>query len=177
MITLEKDEKIIMKIRKHSLLVVWEVLMLSVLFFMPFILIRIISLLGIIQFQGNILYLTFALGGIWLLFLWISFFSFWTGLYFDVWIITNYRVIDIDQKRLFHREIATIRFSHIQDVVVEIKGILASFFDYGTIRVQSAGTQQEFVMHYVAKPYDAKDAILRLIHKDTERPWPVQMGK
>jgi hypothetical protein len=54
---------------------------------------------------------------LWVLTLWIFFFLDWTKYYLDVWYVTQKRIIIIDQKALFDREISNVRFDKIQDVL------------------------------------------------------------
>lgn len=168
MLSLDHNEHIILKIRKHWFLLAVHVVILTALFILPLILARVVAYFNILHFGGNAAALAAVFVGIWLLALWISFFSFWTTFYFDVWVVTNKRIIDIDQRRLFNREIATMRLDRIQDIVIEVRGILASVLNLGVLKVQSAGESQEFVMTGVAEPYKVKDAIARLANQAAE---------
>lgn len=77
---------------------------------------------------------------------WTSFFYAWTREYFDVWHVTNMRIIAISQKEIFTRDEAFMELSRIQDVFFEKDGFLSTVLGYGKLRVQSAGTLQEFVI-------------------------------
>src|SRR3990172_10632327 len=54
------------------------------------------SMNGLLAFIENI----FAM------FIWIFFFMIWIDYYFDVWIITNLRIVNIEQKGLFNRMVS-----------------------------------------------------------------------
>ena len=165
----ESDEQILMKIRKHWLIIFGRVLMLVVLMFLPYLAWGVASRFGIIQIQGNTTALGAALSGMWFLLLWMAFFNFWTtGYYLDLWIVTNKRIIDIQQKRFFSREIGSLRLDRAQDVEVEVDGFLESVFGVGHIRVQSAGEIQEFTMDGIARPYQVKDELSKLINQAVE---------
>jgi uncharacterized membrane protein YdbT with pleckstrin-like domain len=77
---------------------------------------------------------------------WVSFFYAWTKDYFDVWYVTDRHIIAIDQKQIFDRDEAFMELSRIQDVSFEKSSFLATFLDYGNLKVQSAGVEQEFIM-------------------------------
>jgi hypothetical protein len=81
---------------------------------------------------------------------WTSFFFAWTKDYFDVWHVTNEHIIAINQKEIFEREESFMELERIQDVFFERSGILGTALNFGILRVQSAGTEQQFVMEYVA---------------------------
>ena len=57
-------------------------------------------------------------------------FYFW---YFNVLILTNKRVIDIDQKRFFERIVSDVSHHHIKDVVLKVRGLSQTFFRSGTL--------------------------------------------
>jgi hypothetical protein len=98
---------------------------------------------------------------------WISFFFFWTKSYFDVWYITNQHIIAINQKELFERDEAFMELTRIQDVFFEKSGFLGTFLGYGTLKVQSAGTVQEFVIEDV---HDVEQVAHRLMElRDTAK--------
>lgn len=77
--------------------------------------------------------------------------------YLDIWIVTNKRIINIEQQDLFHRTISEVRLSKVQDVTSESKGFFPTFFDYGQVYVQSAGETPRIIFEEVPKPqYIAK---------------------
>lgn len=84
----------------------------------------------------------------------------WMDQYLDMWIITTERVIDIEQSGLFSREISEIPIKHVQDVTIEVHGLIETFLKFGTIRIQTAG-EREFRINFVPKLYEAKDTILK----------------
>ncbi len=80
----------------------------------------------------------------------------------DAWIITNQRLIDIEQTGFFNNTVAELRLDKIQDLVVEIKGFFPSMMHYGTIRVQTASTVQLFALEDIPNPEEVRNVILRL---------------
>ena len=64
------------------------------------------------------------------------------------------------QKGLFYRDISTCRLNRIQDVTVEVRGLIPSLLDFGTITVQTAGEEDNFIIHGMPHPYEIKRAIL-----------------
>lgn len=85
----------------------------------------------------------------------------WMDWYLDVWILTEERIVDIEQMGLFGRNVAEFKLDRIQDVTVHAKGILETIFNYGDVRIQTAGEKEEFVFEQVPGPYAAKDIILK----------------
>ena len=76
---------------------------------------------------------------VWLLFLWIGAFVLWTNYYLDIWVITDKRVIDVNQRTLFHRDITSLRLEKIQDVSVDVSGLLATLFSFGKLTINTPG--------------------------------------
>ncbi|MEI6650434.1 MAG: PH domain-containing protein [Candidatus Moraniibacteriota bacterium] len=97
-----------------------------------------------------------------LLFLWVYIFLVWIGDYFDVWIVTNERIVNIEQKDLFTRRVSELRYSRIQDVTSEVTGVIPSILNYGDVSVQTAGELEHFLFHNVPDPTSIKDLVMKL---------------
>lgn len=92
---------------------------------------------------------------------WTSFFYAWTKHYFDVWYVTNMHIIAINQKEIFTRDESFMELARIQDVFFEKNGPLSHLLGYGKLRVQSAGTMQEFIIENV---HDVESVAHRLMN-------------
>ena len=102
-----------------------------------------------------------------LLLLWLYAFLVWIDYYFDVWIITNERVINIEQKGLFVRSVSELKFSRIQDVTSEVRGMLPTILNFGDVKVQTASDEDFFLFRQVPDPYHVKDVLMEQLR--TER--------
>lgn len=98
-------------------------------------------------------------------FTWITFFIIWIDYYFDVWIVTDKRIVNIEQNGLFARETSELRLEKIQDVTTDVKGVIPTFLNYGDIEVQTAGEQEKFIFKNIPDPYAVKDLIMNLQKK------------
>ncbi len=94
--------------------------------------------------------------------IWILFFILWIDYYFDVWVITNKRVINIEQKGLFSRDVSEVSLEKIQDITTNVTGILSTMMDFGDVQIQTAAEQEKFLFRRVPDPYGIKDIIVRL---------------
>jgi len=99
---------------------------------------------------------------VWLLFLWLFLFALWTLYYLNVWIVTNRRIIDVDQKGLFSREIAAARIENVQDVTINTHGILQTLFDFGTLTIHTASGSPDFHISNAAHPNLVRQKILAI---------------
>lgn len=104
----------------------------------------------------------------WLLIQWMLLANFWTDYYLDLWAITTRRVVLVDQRGFFRRFISSFRLERLQDMNIEVHGVLATLLDYGTIEAQTAGgSNEEFISNYMPKPRDIKATIIRAADKLT----------
>lgn len=164
MITLEEGEKIMGIVRKH-----WWILFtwgfgLFVMAVLP-IIVGITMLVFAPDGAGEkYFYIGGFLYSIWLSALWVIFFIEWTDYYLDVWVITDKRVVDIEHMGLFNRETSTVRFEDIEDITIEVHGIIPTLLRYGTITIQTAGSQNEFYIRNATNPEKAKEEIYTLIN-------------
>jgi hypothetical protein len=110
-----------------------------------------------------------ALWALWGLVLWTLFWQFWTTYFMDTWVITNRRIIDIDYHRLFDRNIAMLRLDRVQDVTTHVEGVMATMLKYGSVLVQTAGTQDEFLIDQIADPEGLRDTISSVVGLAADR--------
>jgi uncharacterized membrane protein YdbT with pleckstrin-like domain len=168
MINLEKGETILLKVRKHWIVLLTEAAFLIVVLTLPLIVYGVLQFANIqssIDIGGSMNALFVFLASLWLLYVWVAFFIIWTDYYLDVLIVTDKHIIDIEQRGLFNRELSTFRLDRVQDVTVEMRGIIQTVFNYGTVHVQTAGENREFTMVGVPNPFDIKSFISK--HHDT----------
>src|SRR3989344_3933660 len=158
MIQLAADENLIAVFRKHNFYFAVKIFSLIILALLPLFLYPVLLTVNAIAVSGiNYLLLFFYV--IFITLLWITGFVFWTNYYLDIWILTDKSLIDVEQIGLFSREVATLRLDKIQDIKVEVSGILDTMLHIGTVHVQTAGNEKEFVIPQVDSPDQVKDLI------------------
>ncbi len=91
---------------------------------------------------------------------WIALFVLLIDFSLDFWVLTDKRVIAVQQRGLFSQSVGEFELAKIQDVMVEVNGIIGTLLDYGTIKVSTAGEHQDFSFTYVPNPNAVRDAIL-----------------
>ncbi len=169
MIDLQPGETIVLKVRKHWFVLARQVALMLVLLVAPFAIWFANGYLHAITVPGDQGHLALALGALWALVVWLLFFVFWTNYYLDLWVVTDKHVMNLEQKSFFHREVGMIRLDRIQDITVEINGLLRTLLKFGRIRVQSAGEEEEFIMDDIADPDAIKLKIAELSDKAVDR--------
>ncbi len=160
---LEEGEYMVEKIRKHWIVYLQDFFLhaLGCIIFIisAYYLASKGSFGGVLQVETNYGAMILVM---FVLIFWTSFFYAWTKEYFDVWYITNEHIIAINQKQLFAREEAFMELVRIQDVSFEREGVLGTLLDFGRLKVQSAGMEQEFIIENVAHVEDKAHKIMDL---------------
>jgi len=118
------------------------------------------------SFSGN---LFLFLENLFFMLIWVIAFLIWIDYYFDIWIVTDRRIVNIEQKALFSRCISELELEKVQDITTEVRGVIPTFLNYGDIQVQTAGEQEKFLFRNVPDPYSIKDLIMSLQKKQEHR--------
>lgn len=172
MIEIDKNEEMLRVVHRHWFVLLSDILTLIFSLAIPILLLfllNIIPITKIFSFSGS----TFAAGGFfftsWILIIWMIAWKMWTTYYLDILIITDKRIFNIDQKSFFHRESGSFRIDRIQNVTVNQKGIIQTLLDFGTVHIETAGENEEFIAAYIADPYTIKKFINELQDRAIEK--------
>lgn len=92
-------------------------------------------------------------------YIWFNFLS-W---FFNVGIITSERIIDVDFHNVIYKEVTATKLDKVEDVTSKTGGYFQSFFDYGNVFIQTAGTEANIEFMNVPKPSDVSRVIHDLI--------------
>lgn len=164
------EEKVIFFIRRHIIIFIGQVLLVAVM--------------GLVPIAGYLL-----IGGIWpgllagpvsrpilvliasayYLNLWLFFLSLFVDYYLDAWIVTDDRVLNVEQHGLFSRTISELDLAKIQDVTSEVRGFFPYFFNYGMVFIQTAGEAKRFQFEQVPGPHEIRMRLLSLIEADRKK--------
>lgn len=90
----------------------------------------------------------------------------------NVFIITNRRIIDIDQKKVFEKHVAECPLENIQDIIYNKKGVLSTLFNVGTVVIHTGGGKGRIEFVDISKPEVIKELVMNVQHrhgKDSER--------
>lgn len=173
MINLHENEIVLAVIRKHWVIFVFEVSVVLALVFLPLVIVPFLYLVDLppevvanfAEVVGLFMYFYF----LWLIAIAHIVTVIWTDYFLDIWVVTNQRIIDLEQLGLFHRRISSCRLDLIQDVTISIPGVFATFVKYGNIHVQTAGQAGAFTMVGVDDPQLLKELIISEHHRAMEK--------
>jgi hypothetical protein len=157
------DEKVVKIIRKDVFILLNKVLLLLVLIALPLIFFYLFFLNSETLYDNPIVYPLLILGSsAYYLFVWAFFFFSFIDYYLDVWIITNQRIINIEQRGFFSRVISEQKLFRVQDVTSETHGVWSTLLRFGFVYVQTAGAKSRFIFEDVPHPNQVRDTIIKL---------------
>ena len=149
-------EQVILVLRAHPITqlpwIINSFFLLIILFCLNYIFINFLTLPQIIYVNFFVIAVTFA-------YVWFNFLR-W---FFNVGIITNERIIDIDFHGVIYKEVTEAQLPKVEDVTAKSGGFFASLFNYGNIFIQTAGTELNIEFENVPKPSEITKIINNLI--------------
>jgi uncharacterized membrane protein YdbT with pleckstrin-like domain len=164
---LKSYEHIEMLLRRHPIFLFWDFLLFVILAAAPIVVAFVLQSVVATILTGPVsMPIVAVLGSIYYLAIWLFFFSTILDYYLDIWVVTNDRVIAVEQQGLFSRTISEMDLWLIQDVTSEVNGVGATIFSYGTLSVQSAAEKARFHFENVHNPNGIRQRILDLADED-----------
>lgn len=82
---------------------------------------------------------------------------------FNVGIVTNERIVDVDFHGTLYKEVSVSSIDKIEDVTVKTGGFAASLFHYGNLFIQTAGTEKHIEFINIPNPTQVASIINNLI--------------
>ncbi len=79
----------------------------------------------------------------------------------DVYILTTQRVIDVDQKSLFHRVVSEAELKNIQDTNYEVEGFWRTMLNFGRVKILTASSGQSIVFEDISNPHKVQEMIIQ----------------
>ena len=137
-LNLHEDERILFVVRHHWAGFLGIIGLFTAMFLFSILVIFIGDLVVASQFSEYHNLLVMALSGYYL-FLLTFLFGSWLDYYYDVIFITGERILNVNQKGLLAREVSELSLRQVQDVSTSMDGVLRSYFNFGTLTVETAG--------------------------------------
>jgi hypothetical protein len=158
----DNDEVVIMLIRQSLIAVLGWVITSVFLFIIPFFLMPYLTTL---QYEGEKVFnglfiLSFTL--FWYLALFDYVFQRFLDWYFEVLLVTNKKIIDIDKGAT---NISETFLNNVQDVTSKMSSVLGQVLNIGSIHIQTAAEREEFEFHLIDNPSAVRDAISDMVAK------------
>lgn len=158
---LRENEHIILTLHRHWIILVFHFLYFIILFVSSIILLNYQT--TIIDVLGSGLYW----GGLSLY--WIVFLTFilldWINDELDLFIITDSRVIGIDQISALSRSVSECSLDRVQEVNAHTAGILQTIFGFGDVHIHTASETSNMVIRYAPDPIENARRINNVIQE------------
>ncbi|MBI3115165.1 MAG: PH domain-containing protein [Candidatus Kerfeldbacteria bacterium] len=149
------DEQIILFVRRHWFVLVRYVALFVVLALLPLaIQWLLVSFAGESPLGEGTLGDTLVTLTVYLYWLFVAMFAYasWLDYYLDYWVVTNRRIVSVEQKGLLARTVAQVYLQRVQDATAQQHGLFPTMLHYGDAFIQSAGEEARFVFAEVPNP-------------------------
>lgn len=147
------DEEIVFTLRQHPWVLAKPALILLAVF--------LVVLLSYYIWKINSISLGVIGAGVVFAIIYIS--VYWYSYINDICIVTNQRLIKIDQKGYFNRRVSETELDNIYNINYEIKGIIKSLLNYGDIKVSTVGDEVSvIIMANIENPHYIQEKIMDL---------------
>lgn len=163
----EADEQIILLLRRHLITNVPWIIVTLILLVLPLLVPTILTLTNQDLFfliPDNFLLIYLSLYYLIVIGYALLNFVLW---FYNVGLVTNFRVIDIDIVNFTSKNVSATAIDDIVDVEYTQQGFLQNTFDYGNVFMQTAGTKENFEFDLVPRPAVVADIVSDLI-RDTD---------
>ena len=157
--TKEKDEEVVLLLRQHPIVNVGWILVTVAMVYIPFL----VNMLGVLDGLPGSFKLIIILA--WYLVTLAFALESFMGWFFNVYIVTNKRVIDIDFVNLIYKEVSDANLDKIQDISYSMGGVARTVFNYGDVTIQTAAEVQEFEFKAVPDPARVTKIIKEFMEK------------
>ncbi|MBI3290141.1 PH domain-containing protein [Candidatus Microgenomates bacterium] len=154
--TAESGEKVVLFLRPHIVTNVPWIIIATVLFLAP----GVLSSFPLLTFLPGEFQVVAVLA--WYLVATAFVLESFLTWFFNIYILTDERVIDIDFHNLIYREISETKIDKIQDVTYKVGGVTRAIFHYGDVYIQTAGTVPNFDFMGVPQPNEVVKIIQEL---------------
>ncbi len=169
-------EKILYLLRRHPITFLPHVFLFVILTAIPFIMYVFLSSYFSDLFSDPVYFPLLVLSAsIYMLSILLFFYTEFIIFYLDIWIVTNDRIVDIEQHGLFSRSTSELDLFRIQDVTSDTHGLIATIFKYGTVTVKTASNNVHIVFRNVKNPDKIREDLIhysdidRKFHLGTEK--------
>ncbi|MCW1930064.1 MAG: PH domain-containing protein [Candidatus Kerfeldbacteria bacterium] len=166
------NETIVLFLRRHWIIAFAFVFRLFIMMLIPPIIAGVIYLINPdieIDQTSGLYILVIELVSIYYLSTFLVYLHSFVDYHLDFWVVTNQRIISIEQNGLFNRTIAELHVEKVQDVSSAVKGKIQTFLNYGHVYIQTAGAIEKFSFDEVPNPSHVAKVILQVHDRMTQQ--------
>jgi len=162
--TQSHEEKIVLLLRRHPITNIPWIIMALLLLIAPSLL-RYFSLPSFIPSNYTILGVM-----VWYLLTLAFIFENFLTWYFNVDIVTDERIVDVEFANLIYKDISDAKIDDIQEVQVIVGGVLRTIVNFGSVFIQTAAEKPNFEFRDVPNPEQVSKIIdkLRILEEEEQ---------
>ena len=148
----EDNEVIELFLRQHAFVNIFWVSTTIVLLIFPAIFLQLDAILGFnyaLQIPLNLL-----IGGLIIYYLLVMAYALeqFLSWYFNVYIVTNMHIVDVNFYSLLSKEVVEISLNDIEVISHNVDGVLGSLFHFGNVHIETAAEQKRILFEKVPRP-------------------------
>jgi hypothetical protein len=158
----DEDEEIILFTRRHFITNLPWIIVASLALLIPLLFSPVLQLLNLPLFRLPLSAAIILLCFYYLIIIGFAFYNYLDWFY-NIGIVTQKRILDIDFMHLSYIDIAITQLPEIEDVIHRQKGFFASFFDYGDVIAHTIPGKENFVFERIPHPTQVVDIMSKLM--------------
>lgn len=164
------DEQVIFFLRRHPIVLISNMVLITAFAAIPFVVRWFILANDPQLFTGPVTGPAIRLmASAYALLTWLFYFATFVDYYLDAWVVTNERIVNVEQNGLFRRTVSELDLARIQDITSQVKGPVPFFFGYGDVYVQTASEEERFDFEQVKKPEEIRKRLLALVEAEKQK--------
>jgi hypothetical protein len=170
----QPNERILLIVREHWFRLFVKMAVVAVLTLLPYLFTTLLGSNMPQLYTERGAALVTLVAQIYYLALLLALFVIWILYYLNMHIVSEERIVDIDQVGLLNHVVSELNIETIEDVSSETTGLFGNVLDYGTVFIQTAGATERFQFEKVPNPARIASIILEVYeqHDNKERPKP-----
>ena len=168
----QPNEKVVLAVREHWLRLAIKIAAILILSLLPWVFSLLTVGTNIIETSITAEAIVKTISSVYYLGLLVALFIVFVLHYLNIHIVSEERIVDIDQTGLLFREVSELNIETIEDVTSQKKGLLGNIFNYGTVFVQTAGATERFEFDNISDPEKITAVILKLYEQHDRRESP-----
>lgn len=171
----QQNEKIIVAVREHWFRLFLKIFIVLILSLLPWVIKLLLFNTGVIVTTPIVDGVISVISSLFYLSLLVALFIIYALYYLNLHVVSNERIVDIDQVGLLFHEVSELNIETIEDVTSQTKGLVGNLLNYGTVFVQTAGATERFEFYNISDPARVASIILQLYEAHDNRPQNVKL--
>jgi uncharacterized membrane protein YdbT with pleckstrin-like domain len=158
-----EDEQVLLMIRQHPIVNIPWIVITILLTIAPFVFLPLVPILSFFPVKFHVI----AFIGWYLMVFGYALEQFLVW-FFNIYIITDERVIDMDFYNLLFKRVSEAKIDRIEDITTANSGLLQSIVDFGDIQIQTSAEIPEIEFEKIPHPDRVQKLLSELIDQEEQ---------